>query len=175
MHSHRFLPDFDELRCENIRGSVENNPLIDQDAYYDLVRSVCDDIIVRLTVDCSWSNMGNAAFDQILEDYYNQQLHDSAREKGVVPEVWNENSPGDWTARQEALTEVMRFVMDEVGNRRGRIIRQAKRAFLKHAQRIEIRVRRDEIEIVDVYQSADNIPEQNYLDHKLARNNARLR
>ncbi len=161
------MPDFDEFRCESLRTSVENDPLIDQDAYYEMVECACSDVVQRLVVECSWSTLGRSSFQEILKNYYNQQIDELSREYGVVPEMWDEEARARPADRQQAMMDVIRFATDEIGNREDVILRRAKEMFISQAKHIEIRVRRDGIEVVNLYQSASNIASRNHLDQKL--------
>jgi hypothetical protein len=81
--------------------------------------------------------------------------------------MWDENAPARPADRQQAIMDVIRFATDEIGNREEPILRRAKELFISQARHIEIRVRRDGIEVLNLYQSASNIASRNHLDQKL--------
>lgn len=161
------LPGPEETQRAGIRGAVEDDPLVDEEAYYEMIRSACEDVVLDLMVQCSWSTLRAEALHEILEDYYNHRVEDKIHEHGVVGPAWKTGAPGTPEERRQAIFDVARRTIDEIGSRSDVIIRRAKTLFLQGAGHIKIRVRGDGIEVVDLYQDDSNAGRQNRLDKKL--------
>ncbi|MCS3827663.1 hypothetical protein GGP85_003133 [Salinibacter ruber] len=168
------LPDLEDARRTAVQRAPEDHPLVDQEGYYKLVRGACEDIVLDLMIRCSWSTLGEEAFHEILKGYYTHEIEDKIREYGVVDGMWETKAPGTPAERQQALLDVTRWTTDEIGARSDAIIRRARRLFLHAADHVKIRVRRSEIQVVDLYQDAGNAGTNNQLAHKLSKTNAPL-
>lgn len=144
--------------------NMEAEPLIDEDAYHDVVGEAAKDLTFDLFTYCTWSTLGEEAFNKKLKLFYQDEVADLVRSHEVIRAGRFEREFMD------LFNDVVMSLMDELGRRKNRILRRARRILLDHAEHIQIRVRRNQIEIVDLLYDNDRAGSHSHLSKKAFRN-----